>query len=218
MLLLTPRESVRQRVSRGLLAFFGQGALRFGSRWQRLALQLQVVDPVTGLLNRRRSREVFASLLASSRERHCLLLCDLDQFGFANAVLGHDSADRLLRQFADILRREAGPREAARIRNDQFIAMVPARKAGAVAQRLRAECEKQLAPQALAIRRGAAAAKVIDPHQGPLLTVSIGVVEAQPGVSLDALTTRAWALVHEAKLDGGNKVLCEVGAPAPAHS
>ena len=78
-------------------------------------------DAMTGLLNKNYSRIEIGELC---RKRHgALLMVDLDNFKPVNDIYGHDTGDRLLIRFADILRSHIRTTDVAgRMGGDEFIA------------------------------------------------------------------------------------------------
>lgn len=85
-----------------------------------------LLDPLTGLANRRHLEERISPVLRQ-RQREggnlCLALLDVDHFKRINDELGHDAGDACLRQLADILRaRTQRPFDAAiRIGGEEFL-------------------------------------------------------------------------------------------------
>jgi len=79
-------------------------------------------DDLTGLANRRRFLEELERALASPAKRFlALLMFDLDRFKAVNNAIGQDSGDKVLTQFAQRLREEAGQTAlVARIGSDEF--------------------------------------------------------------------------------------------------
>ena len=108
-------------------------------RWAEERLQrLAYSDPLTGLLNRVRFRELVqeAVILALAEQRTvALLLMDLDRFKEVNDTLGHDRGDVLLQQvgirLSDALSASC---MVARLGGDEFGILVPPGVATADAQ------------------------------------------------------------------------------------
>lgn len=91
--------------------------------------RLAYTDPVTGLPNRTRFRELVQEAIAAGlREQRsiALLLMDLDHFKDVNDTLGHDCGDNLLQQIGLRLRNTLSPRDVvARLGGDEFGIMLP---------------------------------------------------------------------------------------------
>ncbi|NAZ87969.1 diguanylate cyclase [Kineococcus sp. T90] len=111
---------------------------------QRRALEVVAhVDPLTGLVNRRRFSLVLAGAVAEGLRTggHVVVaFVDLDRFKEVNDTLGHAAGDELLRAVADRLAScvRSGD-HAARWGGDEFAVLVPEDvPADAVARRLRA--------------------------------------------------------------------------------
>ncbi|HYA97497.1 MAG TPA: GGDEF domain-containing protein [Methylomirabilota bacterium] len=96
------------------------------SRWLR---NLAMVDPLTGLFNRRFAEQRLAAEVArSERKGHplCLLLMDLNDFKKVNDTYGHPAGDRLLQTFAEQVRQAIRATDlAARIGGDEFMVLLP---------------------------------------------------------------------------------------------
>jgi diguanylate cyclase (GGDEF)-like protein len=103
--------------------------------------RIAVVDPLTGLANRRRLHAALAEHLDRG-EPLAVLALDLNGFKALNDAAGHGAGDELLVDVADQLRRIAGPSAVvARPGGDEFTILVPAATpagVGALANELRA--------------------------------------------------------------------------------
>jgi diguanylate cyclase (GGDEF)-like protein/PAS domain S-box-containing protein len=85
-------------------------------------------DALTGLANRVVLRQKLDEILpeTGSRQVHCLLFIDLDNFKVVNDVLGHSFGDRLLVEVAGRLRTiEGGYNIVCRHGGDEFILLAP---------------------------------------------------------------------------------------------
>ncbi|WP_342616420.1 diguanylate cyclase [Rhodoferax sp. GW822-FHT02A01] len=95
-----------------------------------LLQQLNSMDPLTGLINRRRLDEVLAIELSRSERSGTpisLLMIDIDHFKKYNDHYGHVAGDECLRAVADVLRRcvrRAGE-TVARYGGEEFVVLLP---------------------------------------------------------------------------------------------
>jgi diguanylate cyclase (GGDEF)-like protein len=116
----------------GLLAFsarrFAEQKREFSRRLAaearaREALGLALLDPLTGLANRRHFDEIFGAAAGRSQEedRHALLLLDLNDFKAVNDRHGHADGDQVLRIASDRLRKGVKEGDLAfRLGGDEF--------------------------------------------------------------------------------------------------
>lgn len=163
---------------------------------------LTVLDPLTGLYNRRFLDDYAGREWRRARREHApvsVLMFDLDQFGAYNSECGHDAGDHALRAVAHTLRAamHRGGDIVARYGGEEFVAVLPrtdAAGAHAVAERVRAAVE------ALDIAHPASA-------RGGCLTLSAGVATMVSGDldTLAAILSRADAALFAAKAAGRNQ-------------
>jgi diguanylate cyclase (GGDEF)-like protein len=121
-----------------------------------------LVDPLTGLCNRRGFEQQLESRIQSALP-FSLLVADLNEFKTANDRYGHIAGDEILRQFANELRAQFLPEDTvARWGGDEFVCIVggPAKDGMARADRVRhwvaGEFRIQAGGQTLALRVDAA--------------------------------------------------------------
>jgi diguanylate cyclase len=89
------------------------------------AERIALVDPLTGVLNRRGLDNALARLMAAGTPFFVTML-DLDRFKGINDTFGHAAGDDLLRQLsAELSTRFPPPRVVARMGGDEFIVLVP---------------------------------------------------------------------------------------------
>ena len=103
--------------------------------------KVAVIDSLTGLYNRRYSRQLFEDEIARS-QRHghplAVILFDLNNFKQVNDNYGHEAGDKVLKNFAEQLRKATrGSDIAARYGGDEFLALLPECKPGHVQYLLR---------------------------------------------------------------------------------
>ena len=156
-------------------------------------------DPLTGLLNRGALIQSLAQVRApKSNQPMALLMMDLDHFKRINDDHGHSVGDKVLRQFAQLLRNTITHSDfAARYGGEEFVAVLTntdKNAAIAVAEQLRRQVE---------------AAPITD-HEGATFnfTVSIGVATLYPDEPFDTAARRADDRLYEAKKTARN---CVVG-------
>ncbi|WP_088320736.1 diguanylate cyclase [Kineosporia sp. R_H_3] len=167
------------------------GTLRAFARAERQAS----TDALTGLENRRSFEDRLRGLTASGRG-YALLLADLDRFKQLNDTYGHETGDRALRLFADVLRATLRSGDVvARYGGEEFVVAIPDRDVEAglqAAERLRA----------------ALAEAVLGPDV-PTFTVSVGISDSTLGPTLAAQLRVADAALLTAKREGRDR--CIVG-------
>ena len=157
-----------------------------------------LLDPLTGVANRRGFDAVVAQMLARARRDKssaALLLLDLDHFKAVNDTWGHQVGDHVLQAVARAI--EQGLRRGdvvARLGGEEFAIALAG--CGADQAALLGEGVRR-AVAALDIRRG-------DASVG--LTVSVGVAALRSADTLDTLFARADAALYRAKRAGRNRV------------
>ncbi len=166
--------------------------------------ELSLLDPLTGVANRRRfdaALELEWRRQARAEKPLSLLLLDVDCFKAFNDSRGHLQGDRCLQRVGELLR-EAALRAgdlAARYGGEEFAVLLTNAGADAalsVAERLRARLE------ALGIPHPASAV-------APVVTASVGLATRLPsraGSPLDLIAAADEAL-YRAKREGRNRVL-----------
>jgi diguanylate cyclase (GGDEF)-like protein len=133
-----------------------------------------------------------------------LLAIDLDLFKQVNDTFGHDAGDRVLQQFADMLRRECRQSDiVGRLGGEEFALLVP---------------ETPLASaQTLARRIGDGCRSLVVPAGGTdvRFTCSIGISELRTGdADIEAVLRRADAALYEAKRSGRDCFRTEMSSAA----
>lgn len=182
--------------------------LRRKSRADRLrrqlsdGLRLAMIDPLTGLYNRRYALPQLASLAQTAAERgHCfsVMVVDIDRFKEVNDQHGHSAGDAILVEVARRITATIRSEDmAARFGGEEFLVVMPntcAEVAGTAAERLRRAVESDL----FALPGG----------DGRLqLTISVGVAVCSASVagSPQAIIDVADQALYTAKADGRNQV------------
>jgi diguanylate cyclase (GGDEF)-like protein len=187
-----------------LFATFCQAFLRMSMAKERAELaqrKAALTDSLTEIANRRAFFEIGAPLLArtlADRRPAALLLFDLDRFKEVNDTAGHQTGDRVLREFSQLVAGTMWPGALfARLGGEEFACLMtdaPMAAALQVAERVRSKF---------------AAMKVDGLAAGT--TVSVGVAMAsEAGRDLSVLLAIADRALYRAKAEGRNRV-----APAP---
>ena len=170
--------------------------------------ELARTDYLTGSVNKRYFTELAEAEIERAR-RHghpfSVAYMDVDDFKLVNDHLGHSAGDRLLKSFAETIRREVRSIDVvARLSGDEFAVLMPETSAGAARAavgRLR--------------RRLAQAAR----QHGWPVTFSIGVATwDEPPPSVDEMLRHADELMYAAKRGGKNSVRHSTARPESAHA
>jgi diguanylate cyclase (GGDEF)-like protein len=153
-----------------------------------------ILDPLTGLLNRKALAGRFAELAeqaALTGEPVALLLCDVDRFKAVNDEHGHERGDAVLKDVAYAMRRSLRSFELVyRLGGDEFLIVLPGADLGAahgLAERVR---------DVLAAARPG----------GIAITLSVGVASARGAVVFDDLFRAVDDALYRAKRAGRNRV------------
>ena len=168
------------------------------------SVEMAILDPLTGLHNRRYLASHLATLLEDASQRGkqlSILLIDIDHFKTVNDNHGHGAGDVVLREFADRIRRNTrGIDLACRLGGEEFVVVMPdcdLDKAVQVGERLR-QCI-------------AAAPFEVGGKAGTLLvTASVGVAALErSGDTPELILKRADQALYCAKRDGRNRVVAD---------
>ncbi len=160
-----------------------------------------LIDPLTGIANRRRFEQILSDLLDEMKdiEGHlAVLLGDIDDFKEVNDNLGHAIGDQVLKLVAHAFAANLKHGDfVARWGGDEFAAILPKispENAHAVAQRVRDTIASK------AIRK-----KNSKQTLGKV-TMSFGIASMEAGDTVDSLINRADKAMYIAKNTGKNKV------------
>src|ERR1700722_6663538 len=164
------------------------------------SIELYIVDPLTGLNNRRFLENHLAATLEQARVRHkpvSLMILDIDHFKQVNDTYGHQAGDEVLKGFSDRIRRIIrGGDLLCRLGGEEFVVVmpnVPLDVARRVAERARVSIEE--------------APFVIEKSGRTIpITVSIGLAERGRDAEADALYQRADKALSRSKAEGRNRV------------
>ncbi len=182
-----------------LLALALTYQFRVGQEEKLRAEQLAMVDPLTGVNNRRAFYDITAPIWnIATRHNHNLsvVLLDIDNFKRINDVHGHACGDELLIATANVLKKTARDQDViARWGGEEFILLLPETnlpEAVALAERL----------------RGAIAGMRLN-HEGAEIAVTASFGVAQRGTQhrdLDAVISTTDDYLYQAKGLGRNRV------------
>jgi len=157
-----------------------------------------VMDPLTGLYNRRYLKTVIDNDVAAAKRYNrgfFVVMIDIDDFKIINDTLGHLAGDGVLKALGNILRvRLRSCDIAARYGGDEFVVRLTDNNLNGVtvfAERMRASVETYKFP-AVGDRK---------------ITVSIGVAEFGPqDTSMESVINKADEALYAAKQAGKNRV------------
>ena len=159
--------------------------------------RLSLIDPLTGLANRRKLDEkLVLEVLRSQRSggKLAVIFADLDHFKRINDHFGHDLGDAVLKSFADLIHAQIRSNDlAARFGGEEFVVLLPdadSEDALAMAERIRKKLE------------GTIVAPLV---KG--VTASFGVSELCAGQSGADLLRDADRALYAAKAQGRNRVV-----------
>ncbi|HZH28498.1 MAG TPA: PleD family two-component system response regulator [Azospirillaceae bacterium] len=163
------------------------------------SLSMALIDPLTGVFNRRYLDAHLPRLLARGVETQkplSVMVFDLDHFKSVNDTHGHPTGDQVLREVASRVTRNLRPVDlVVRWGGEEFVVIMPdtdATAASAVAERLRSKIADELF--------------VVSAPVGELkVTISIGVAASLEGEGADSLLKRADDALYVAKTGGRNR-------------
>jgi diguanylate cyclase (GGDEF)-like protein len=152
-------------------------------------------DPLTGLANRRRLDVALGELATMPDASYSLIFVDVDEFKCVNDVFSHAVGDEVLKDVAQILRRECRSEDVvARYGGDEFVLLLLG------------------APDAVATRIAERVRRAVRAHYWgrlhPELTVhvSVGVATSRPGMTVTAVMNAADEAVYASKRAGRDRV------------
>jgi len=168
-------------------------------------LRAAVIDPLTGLFNRRYAMPYLDRLIAAEAEERrdfAVMVVDLDHFKSVNDRFGHAAGDTVLTRIADLLRGNLRDEDmVARIGGEEFLIVIP--------DTTRAQARQTAARMCRVVQRAPIPVTgLTDPVR---VTVSIGVAighAAQDGTRPSAadLLAQADRALYNSKADGRNTV------------
>jgi diguanylate cyclase len=161
-----------------------------------------LLDPLTGILNRKGFDETLQALIAqppAPGHAHCLVMLDIDHFKKVNDTHGHVMGDRVIQGVGAVLRSSVveGRHAAARYGGEEFAILLRQSSIGDGAR------------LAEAVRLRTKAMKIRHRNSPDVLftvTLSGGVASMQPGDDASSLIARADAALYESKRAGRDRV------------
>src|SRR3989475_9301984 len=169
----------------------------------RRLLDQAVVDPLTGVFNRRHMERSLSDAIERLRRNSpptSLLLMDVDGFKSINDQFGHAKGDSVLKEIVSLIAKRSRKLDLLfRIGGEEFMLLLPDTQEAAAA--LVAE----------ELRASTAESRLLEDLQ---VTLSIGVAELRRGESPDSWMKHADDALYAAKKAGRNRVVC-AGQPAP---
>jgi two-component system, cell cycle response regulator len=164
------------------------------------SIELAVVDALTGLNNRRYFETHLSALVGQAADRGrplSLMILDIDHFKEVNDTYGHEAGDRVLKGFAERVRKVLRvPDLVCRLGGEEFVIVMPDTPldiAAKIAERVRIEVEKDRFP-------------VAEDGSRIAVTVSIGLAERGHDGEPDGLFRRADRALYRSKTSGRNRV------------
>ncbi len=183
------------------------------ARWQMKLAESALLDPLTGVYNRRHVDERLAAEIAAA-QRHgralSVLLVDVDRFREVNEAHGQAAGDEALKMLAFVLRGAIRKEDVlARHGGEEFL--VVARETALPGGRALAERIRR------AVQRSRCAWQAQDdaPTVSIGVTVSVGVAELAPGRGAREAVAAAEQALRLAKHAGRNTVVALPMRPAP---
>ncbi len=161
---------------------------------------LSITDKLTGLNNRTRTDQYLPNALANAIKKQQpmhLIVIDIDHFKAINDDRGHLTGDRVLQQFAEVLKSHAQEHDyIGRWGGEEFI-LIWAGVDGDAAFR-----------KAVALREAIAR---YDFTEVTKVTASFGMTQAHRNDTPESIIARADANLYQAKEKGRNRVVADVG-------
>jgi two-component system cell cycle response regulator len=166
----------------------------------RNGLKLAVIDPLTGIYNRRYASQHMIRVMERAQETDgvfAVMMIDLDKFKSINDRFGHDAGDAVLREFSRRLQENIrGVDLVARFGGEEFFVAMPDvdhRAAAHAAERIRRAIEDAPVP--------------LPDGREVKVTVSIGVAIATAAdADAEAIIKRADTALYNSKESGRNRV------------
>lgn len=165
---------------------------------------LSMLDPLTGLYNRRGFQHRFATLMSLAPESHYVLLLDIDHFKAYNDHYGHMMGDQALIQVSAAVRDAVRSRDiVTRFGGEEFVVLLAnsnADSAQRAAERIRQKVYDLKIPH------------ILNASVATNVTISIGIAPLE-GEEIDKALENADKALYEAKRLGRNHILTSDALP-----
>jgi len=198
-LIYTAESEPNQVLEQDFLIYLGEQVglvLQNALLYQQLE-ELAHTDPLTGLLNRRKIREIFThetNRIARQQGQLSIAILDIDHFKQVNDSFGHEAGDLLLTSLADHLRQNCREIDhISRWGGEEFVVIFTdagLSAASLIAERLRSS----FAEKSFSFLGNSGS------------SFSIGLAEYQPGASMEQIISSADKALYQAKRKGRNQV------------
>ena len=186
-------------IDKSFLYYLGEqiGLVLHNAFLYQKVIELANVDPLTGLFNRRKMLELFELEIKRARRSEksfTIAMADIDNFKRVNDSYGHECGDEVLKSISSILRNECRESDyICRWGGEEFLLLfidADLTSAKTIAERIR----KRFAERKNLCMDNFAT------------TLSMGITEYKPDVSLEHLLKDADSALYMAKENGKNRV------------
>lgn len=179
------------------------------TRQVQTAMRTALIDPLTGLGNRRALEEGFQPLFhqtAARRGELSIVLLDLDHFKPVNDTLGHEQGDLVLRFAGELLRSCVRSHDLAiRLGGDEFLLVLP---------EVEPLAALQIARRLIAMFSQYANTLPVEPR--PCMSAGVASIRSNAPGSPQELLRMADEALYAAKRAGRSRVCAYRGTPLPA--
>ena len=158
---------------------------------------LASVDPLTGLLNRRKMLELFEQeikRISRSKKTFTIAMADIDNFKGVNDTYGHECGDMVLKSVSSLFREECRESDyICRWGGEEFLLLFidsDLSSAKKIAERIRRKSEEKINPC----------------MENCPATLSIGISEYKRDLNIEQLLQRADNALYKAKEKGKNRI------------
>lgn len=167
------------------------------------ALDEALIDPLTGILNRKGFDQKLADMFktpANPGEPHCLVLLDIDLFKRVNDTYGHVMGDRVIQAVGEMLTNclsHIAAHSVARYGGEEFAILLPNASISVANQ------------VAEAVRQRTKGIKIRDRRSnnvGISITISGGIAALRAGDDVKSLIERADRAMYQSKMAGRDRI------------